>query len=89
MHARVIMSFTFPMAKTCPKRRLIGTFQPTNFDSKPDTEKKDERERNFLVAMRIYCGLFQSTRDIFFLPIFVFVSCVMHDAEIGIFNLSA
>ena len=47
------------------------------------------RERNFLIAMRIYCGLFQSTCDIFFLPIFVFVSCAMHDAEIGIFNLSA
>ena len=39
--------------------------------------------------MRIYYGLFESTCDIFFLPIFVFVSCAMHDAEIGIFNLSA
>ena len=28
--------------KNLSKRRLIGKFQPTNFDSKPDTEKKDE-----------------------------------------------
>ena len=66
MHARVIMSFTFPMQKNLSKRRLIRKFQPMNFVSKPETEKKRSnvylRGRNILIAVWIYCSLVNFNR---------------------------
>ena len=42
MRSRVIMTFAFPMEKNLSKRRLVRKFQPTNFESKPKTERKDQ-----------------------------------------------